>query len=101
MWRNCAAGTPRVFRHGIVLSGPSESTEAPLIVHINNALNWKSWKNGGELEATRDARLMEMADILHFFVQLALDQGFSAEEMHEAYVAKNLENQRRQQSDPR
>ncbi len=75
------------------------------IVHecceLDNELNWKPWKNGKPLEETRPERLMEMADILHFFVQLALDQGFSAEEMHEAYVAKNLENQRRQQSDPR
>jgi hypothetical protein len=75
------------------------------IVHecceLDNELNWKPWKNGKPLEETRQERLMEMADILHFFVQLALDQGFSAEEMHEAYVAKNLENRRRQQSDPR
>ncbi len=75
------------------------------IVHecceLDNELNWKPWKNGKPLEETRQERLMEMADILHFFVQLALDQGFSAEEMHAAYVAKNQENRRRQQSDPR
>jgi hypothetical protein len=75
------------------------------IVHecceLDNELNWKPWKNGKPLESTRQERLMEMADILHFFVQLALDQGFSAEELYHAYVAKNLENRQRQQSDPR
>lgn len=75
------------------------------IVHecceLDNELNWKPWKNPRDLAANRDARLVEMADILHFFVQLALDQGFSAEEVYAAYIAKNQENRRRQQSDPR
>lgn len=75
------------------------------IVHecceLDNELNWKPWKNARALDANRDERLYEMADILHFFVQLALDQGFSAEELHAAYIAKNDENRRRQQSDPR
>jgi NTP pyrophosphatase (non-canonical NTP hydrolase) len=75
------------------------------IVHecceLDNELNWKPWKNARDLDANRDERLYEMADILHFFVQLALDQGFNAEEMYAAYIAKNDENRRRQQSDPR
>lgn len=75
------------------------------IVHecceLDNELNWKPWKNPRDLAANRDARLVEMADILHFFVQLALDQGFSAEEVYAAYIAKNQENRRRQQFDPR
>ena len=44
---------------------------------------------------------METADILHFLVQLALDQGFTAEELYRAYVTKNEENRERQRSDPR
>ncbi|HEU5369875.1 MAG TPA: dUTP diphosphatase, partial [Ktedonobacterales bacterium] len=43
---------------------------------LDDELNWKPWKNPAALDDTRQARLMEMADILHFFVQLALDQGF-------------------------
>lgn len=74
------------------------------IVHecceLDNELNWKPWKNAGDLAANREERLFEMADILHFFVQLALDQDFSAEDIYAAYVAKNEENRRRQQSDP-
>lgn len=75
------------------------------IVHecceLDNELNWKPWKNARDLSANREDRLFEMADILHFFVQLALDQGFSADEMYGAYVAKNEENRQRQRSDPR
>lgn len=75
------------------------------IVHecceLDNELNWKPWKNGKALDANREERLMETADILHFLVQLALDQGFTAEELHRAYVAKNEENRERQRSDPR
>ncbi len=73
-----------------------------MIFHINDELGWKPWKNAApDREANREARLMETADILHFLVQLALDQGFNAEELHAAYVRKNAENRRRQLADPR
>lgn len=75
------------------------------IVHecceLDNELNWKPWKNARDLAANREERLFEMADIFHFFVQLALDQGFSASDIYAAYIAKNDENRRRQHSDPR
>lgn len=75
------------------------------IVHecceLDNELNWKPWKNPQSLEANREARLMETADILHFLVQLALDQGFTADDLYRAYVSKNEENRERQRSDPR
>lgn len=75
------------------------------IVHecceLDNELGWKPWKNAANLDTNRAARLDETADILHFFVQLALDQGFSAAELHAAYVRKNAENRRRQEEDPR
>lgn len=67
---------------------------------LDNELNWKPWKNPGDLEANRDSRLMEMADILHFVLQLALDQGFSADDLYQAYLKKNAENRSRQTSHP-
>lgn len=74
------------------------------IVHecceLDDELSWKPWKNVRPEAETRQARLDEMADILHFFVQLALDQGFSADEVHTAYIRKNDENRARQQRDP-
>ena len=75
------------------------------IVHecceLDNELHWKPWKNARSLDENREERLLEMADILHFFAQLALDQGFTAEEIYAAYVQKNAENRERQRSDPR
>ncbi|HEX8728126.1 MAG TPA: dUTPase, partial [Ktedonobacterales bacterium] len=75
------------------------------IVHecceLDNELNWKPWKNPKSLEDNRSDRLMETADILHFLVQLSLDQGFTADELYRAYVTKNEENRARQRTDPR
>lgn len=69
---------------------------------LDDELGWKPWKNAAAgREANREARLMETADILHFLVELALCQGFSAEELYAAYVRKNAENRRRQLADPR
>ena len=75
------------------------------IVHecceLDNELSWKPWKNPVDLSDNRDARLDETADILHFLVQLALDQGFTASELYQAYLRKNAVNRERQTSDPR
>jgi len=67
---------------------------------LDDELNWKPWKNSQDLEANRARRLDETADLLHFLLQLALDQGFSADELFEAYRRKHAENRRRQESDP-
>jgi hypothetical protein len=67
---------------------------------VDDELGWKPWKNSQDADARRAARLLETADILHFLVQLALDQGFTAEEMYEAYMRKNAENRARQLDDP-
>ena len=52
------------------------------------------------MQQNRAHRLEETADILHFFLQLCIDQGFSAEEVFEAYVVKRDENIRRQMENP-
>jgi len=41
-----------------------------------------------------------MADILHFFMELAIDQDFSPDEVYAAYQEKHEENRRRQEEDP-
>ena len=74
------------------------------IVHecceLDDELGWKPWKNYGDAADRREARMLETADILHFLVQLALDQGFTAEELYRAYLRKNAENRARQLGDP-
>lgn len=102
-----AAFYARVRPGGFYAARPLDrcATWTRAIVHecceLDNEFNWKPWKNATPLDATREARLAEMADILHFFAQLALDQGFSARDIHAAYVRKNGENQQRQADDSR
>ena len=68
---------------------------------LDDELSWKPWKNARDPDETRASRLAEMADILHFYLQLALDQGFTADELYAAYVRKNAENRERQRTDER
>lgn len=67
---------------------------------LDNELNWKPWKNPQDLAANREERLAEMADLLHFLIQLAMDQGFSATDLYQAYIRKNQENRQRQRTHP-
>lgn len=67
---------------------------------LDNELNWKPWKNPTDLAESHERRLDETADILHFVLQLALDQGFSADDLFAAYERKGQINRARQQSDP-
>lgn len=62
---------------------------------------YKLWKDyGGMTEQERDEAWkkvrMELVDALHFFVNLLLAAGFTPEELHRTYMAKNKENHRRQ-----
>ncbi len=67
---------------------------------LDDELNWKPWKNPRDIDANRERRLDETADLLHFLLQLAIDQGFSADDLFAAYHRKHQENRERQESDP-
>ncbi len=59
---------------------------------------WKSYDKMSEDEI-KDAWQkvkMELVDSFHFFMNLLLCAGFTAEELYEMYMAKNKENHRRQ-----
>lgn len=63
--------------------------------------NYKMWKDySGMTDEARHVAWqkvrMELIDALHFFVNLMLCAGMSAEEVHYMYMAKNKENHRRQ-----
>jgi dimeric dUTPase (all-alpha-NTP-PPase superfamily) len=70
------------------------------VCELDDELNWKPWKNSQDLAQNSARRMDEMADILHFFLQLALDQGFTADDLFAAYGRKHAENRRRQEEDP-
>jgi hypothetical protein len=67
---------------------------------LDDELNWKPWKNPVDLASNRARRLDETADLLHFLLQLAIDQGFTPDELFAAYQAKNAENRERQRIHP-
>lgn len=68
-----------------------------LIVELGEVLEesrYKWWKNPEPID---QARLYEeLVDVFHFFVALCLAAGMSAEDLFRGYLAKNDENQRRQ-----
>lgn len=59
---------------------------------------WKDYsKMSNEAEAIQWQKVrMELVDCLHFFVNLLLCAGMTADEVYEMYMAKNKENHRRQ-----
>lgn len=72
---------------------------------IGNAV-WKPWKKQNRLtpfmtiqnltEEDKKELLMEMVDILHFYVNFAISVGFTGSDIANAYVSKNQENHDRQ-----
>jgi len=68
-----------------------------LIVEASEVLdeaNYKWWKDARPLDHARI--LDELADILHFYVAACLKMGFDAQDIYQAYLAKNRENFNRQ-----
>ena len=61
---------------------------------VLDEVNFKWWKNPKEVNdnALRD----ELIDVLHFFVSACQDAGMDANELFGRYIAKNIENHRRQ-----
>jgi len=57
-------------------------------------INWKSWKKTKK-EIDQEHLLEELADTLHFYINLCLCWGFSAEDVYSAYIEKDKENYER------
>ena len=62
---------------------------------------YKLWKDYSSMDAAAKEAAwakvrMELIDSLHFFVNLLLCAGMTAEDVHDMYMAKNKENHRRQ-----
>lgn len=70
------------------------------LAELEDELNWKPWKNAVDLDANREHRLEETVDVLHFVVLACLTQGFTEDEVYEAYLRKNHENRMRQIAHP-
>lgn len=71
---------------------------AEALYEMPNYKLWKDYSNMSEEQvaiAWQKVR-MELIDSLHFFVNLLLCAGMTADEVHEMYMMKNRENHRRQ-----
>ena len=74
-----------------------EKQALALMVELGEVLDeagYKWWKNPEPVNRT--ALHEELVDVFHFFVALCLAADMSADDLYAGYLAKNAENQRRQ-----
>ncbi len=66
------------------------------IAELIDSVPWKWWARYQEFDE-QNARV-EIVDLFHFLVSAAQALGMTAEDVHEAYLAKNRVNHERQES---
>ena len=66
------------------------------VVELQRLTNWKWWKQPANFDVM-DAR-EEIADMLHFILQMSLELGMTPEDILKEYERKNAVNQERQES---
>ena len=66
------------------------------IMEATHETPWKKWKKNQTLN--RDNLVKEMADALHFFVNMCLFADITADELYEAYCGKREINKERKDS---
>lgn len=74
--------------------------EAEMHEFLRELQYFKSWKtydwDSGARALHYGAALEEFADIMHFIINMALDMGFTAADIYNAFVSKNIVNHQRQ-----
>ena len=70
------------------LSLHSETTE------LLESTPWKTWKKNQVFDDKNYK--YELADLLHFIINLALAKGITSDELYEEFIKKNKENHERQ-----
>lgn len=89
----------RDFLEKYGLSLNDKDVHLALIVEVVEALAetpWKTWKKH-QKPVDRDKYIMELADIMHFFVEAALLHDIDADELFAAFCLKNNINRDRQE----
>lgn len=64
------------------------------VVELQRLTNWKWWRQPVNFDVM-DAR-KELADVLHFTIQIALELGMTSDDMLREYASKNAFNHERQ-----
>lgn len=93
-----------LYKEGIELS-IEEKTDSvkDTILSLENELHeilqlfpWKTWKNYSDGEFVNIKKLREeIADALHFFINLCLTCGIDSHELFDSFLHKNLKNIKR------
>lgn len=94
-------------RIGVQLKDISEEEQTKWVLNYTRAMQqemselidsvpWKWWAKYQEFDK-QNARV-EVVDLFHFLVSLAQTLGMSADDVFQAYVAKNKVNHKRQES---
>ena len=94
-------------RIGVNLRGISEEEQVKWVLNYTRAMQqemaeltdsvpWKWWAKYQEFDK-QNARV-EVIDLFHFLVSLAQTLGMTADDVFDAYVAKNKVNHQRQES---
>lgn len=94
-------------RIGVNLNGISEEEQAKWVLNYSRAMQqemaelidsvpWKWWAKYQAFDK-QNARV-EVIDLFHFLISLAQTLGMTADDVFEAYVAKNKVNHQRQDS---
>ncbi len=94
-------------RIGVNLKDIDEEEQAKWVLNYSRAMQqemaelidsvpWKWWANYQTFDK-QNARV-EVIDLFHFLISMAQTLGMSADDVYEAYVAKNKVNHQRQES---
>lgn len=94
-------------RIGVNLRGISEEEQTKWVLNYTRAMQqelaelvdsvpWKWWAKYQSFDK-QNARV-EIVDLFHFLISLAQAMGMSADDVFEAYIAKNKVNHQRQES---
>jgi dimeric dUTPase (all-alpha-NTP-PPase superfamily) len=67
---------------------------AELFGEVLGEIGWKSWATSRHIN--REPLKKELVDVLHFFMNLVLYAGMTADELYEGYRKKRAVNERRQ-----
>lgn len=94
-------------RIGVNTTGMSEEEQTQWVLNYTRAMQqemaelidsvpWKWWAKYQKFD--RQNARVEVVDLFHFLVSLAQVLGMSAEDVYQAYLAKNKVNHQRQES---
>lgn len=86
-------------RYGLNNSSTKDSVLAAIVelVEVLNETPWKSWKKH-QKEPVKAKIAEELADVMHFVIEIAIESDINFDEFFTAFVDKNAINRVRQET---